>query len=79
MVNLVFGANAPLLTRVITDEINKEITARDGFRQRIGMEITDLSEEERLRFEAEQSAIAEKARIKVTIFTSFIILKIVQN
>lgn len=44
-----FGASAPKLTRLIIEELKQETDAREGRRERIEMEIDELTEEERER------------------------------
>lgn len=56
MVNMMFGADAPKLTRLITEELKKEQLAQDGqSTDRTPMEVTDLSDEERVRYDAAES------------------------
>ncbi|KAJ8961257.1 hypothetical protein NQ318_008941 [Aromia moschata] len=61
MVNLMFGANSPSLTRLILDELKKENMAVSGQQERsVMMEITDLTEEEQIRYDAEEAVKREK-------------------
>lgn len=67
MVNFMFGANAPKLTRLITEELRKEVEARQGRRERIQNEINELADEEKERMEIveqQQQAAREKERAK---------------
>ncbi|XP_063914657.1 uncharacterized protein LOC135131062 [Zophobas morio] len=63
MVNFMFGANAPKLTRLITDELKKEMDAREGRRDRVLYEINELADEEKERLE-ELDALTRQAREK---------------
>lgn len=69
MVNMMFGADAPKLTRLITEELKKEQLAQDGqSTDRTPMEVTDLSDEERVRYDAAESIqreIREKEERKI--------------
>lgn len=49
MVNLTFGANAPKLVKIITDELQRELEVREGAggREEV-MEVTDLADEEKV-------------------------------
>ncbi|KAJ8942898.1 hypothetical protein NQ314_009873 [Rhamnusium bicolor] len=64
MVNLLFGANVPKLTRILIEEIRKENMAHSGQKERdFMMEITDLTEEEQVRADAEEAIrLAAKAK-----------------
>lgn len=62
MVNLMFGANTPKLTRLIIDELQKEKEKVAGTPRVEEREITDLSDEEQVRVD-EELAIIEAARI----------------
>ncbi|XP_015836128.1 fibrous sheath CABYR-binding protein-like [Tribolium castaneum] len=67
MVNFMFGANAPKLTRLITEELRKENEARQGRRDRVQNEISDITEEERERLdvvERQRRAAKEKEEAK---------------
>ncbi|XP_044267394.1 tropomyosin-1, isoforms 33/34-like isoform X1 [Tribolium madens] len=67
MVNFMFGANAPKLTRLITEELRKENEARQGRRDRVQNEISEITEEERERLEVvenERRAAREKEEAK---------------
>ncbi|KAF7273098.1 hypothetical protein GWI33_014161 [Rhynchophorus ferrugineus] len=68
MVNLMFGADAPKLTRIITEELKKEQSAIKGeATDRVPMDITEMAEEERVRYDAAESIereIREKEEAK---------------
>uniref|UniRef100_A0A1B6CPK3 Thioredoxin domain-containing protein n=1 Tax=Clastoptera arizonana TaxID=38151 RepID=A0A1B6CPK3_9HEMI len=49
MVNLMFGANAPRLMKLIVQELDKEMKAIKGVAERGGIEFTELTEEEKKR------------------------------
>lgn len=59
MTNLMFGANAPKLTRLIIDELKREEAIREGIKTRHEMNILELAPEEQVRFEA-----LEKVRLE---------------
>ncbi|XP_074042871.1 uncharacterized protein [Leptinotarsa decemlineata] len=64
MVNLMFGANAPKLTRLIIEELNNEKLAASGEKKRDNiLEVTDMTDVEKARYEATES-VARKAREK---------------
>ena len=72
MVNLMFGANAPKLSKIITDELRNEIEANDNTIMRQYNKITDLSAEEQLRFEISERSRIENEKIeKVAEETTF--------
>ncbi|XP_050307499.1 uncharacterized protein LOC126744182 [Anthonomus grandis grandis] len=55
MVNLMFGADAPKLTRLILEELKKEQAQHDGqTTDRVLLEITDLASEEKVRYDAKE-------------------------
>ncbi|GJQ67182.1 hypothetical protein Trydic_g8092 [Trypoxylus dichotomus] len=70
MVNLMFGANAPKLTRLIIDELKREEAIREGLKTREEMDIMELAPEEQVRHEAfekerlEGEAIEKEAKLK---------------
>lgn len=56
MINLMFGADAPKLTRLILGELKKEQSAQAGQpTDRVLLEVTEMAEEEKVRFEAAES------------------------
>ncbi|ERL83801.1 hypothetical protein D910_01048 [Dendroctonus ponderosae] len=56
MINLMFGADAPKLTRLILDELKKEQSEQAGQpTDRMPLEITEMAEEEKVRFEVAES------------------------
>jgi len=56
MVNLMFGADAPKLTRLISDELKKEQAQQAGQpTDRNPLEVTELAPEEKVRFEVLES------------------------
>ncbi|RZC38575.1 uncharacterized protein BDFB_005350 [Asbolus verrucosus] len=59
MVNFMFGANAPKLTRLIIEELKKETDAREGRRERVLHDIEELTEEERERQEVIENQLRE--------------------
>lgn len=68
MVNLMFGADAPKLTKLISDELKKEQAQQAGQpTDRNPLEVTELAPEEEVRFEALESK--EKEIKLVTHFT----------
>ncbi|XP_060518187.1 uncharacterized protein LOC132696984 isoform X3 [Cylas formicarius] len=64
MVNLMFGADAPKLTRLIVEELKKEQLTLDGkTTDRTPIDITELAEEEKIRYDAAE-AIRREAKEK---------------
>lgn len=64
MVNLMFGADAPKLTRLLIEELKLETLTSTGDQERpTKMEITDLADEEQTRHEAAEN-IAKAAKEK---------------
>lgn len=56
MVNLMFGADAPKLGRLILEELKKEQAQKDGqATNRVPLEVTELAEEEQVRHDAAES------------------------
>lgn len=49
-----FGANAPKLTKLITDELKREEGVREGTKVRHEMDLLELSPEEQVRFETSE-------------------------
>lgn len=64
MTNLMFGANAPKLTRLIIDELKKEESIREGARSRIELCLTELAPEEQVRFEASEKERLENEEVE---------------
>ncbi|KAI4466124.1 nme/nm23 family member 8 [Holotrichia oblita] len=64
MINLMFGANAPKLTRLIIDELKKEEAIREGTRTRHEMDLMELAPEEQVRFEATEKERLESEEIE---------------
>uniref|UniRef100_A0A1B6F5V9 Thioredoxin domain-containing protein n=2 Tax=Cuerna arida TaxID=1464854 RepID=A0A1B6F5V9_9HEMI len=63
MVNLMFGANAPRLMRMITQELEKETKVLAGQRERQGIPFSELTQEEKNRMEEiKRKEEAEKER-----------------
>ncbi|KAJ8920579.1 hypothetical protein NQ315_004718 [Exocentrus adspersus] len=62
LVNLMFGADAPKLTRLVTAELKLQSLAISGEQPRpVELGLTELAEEEQIRFEAAES-VARAAR-----------------
>lgn len=60
-----FGANAPKLTRMITDEIKKENEVQAGTTERRDMrEIDEYADEEQERYDVENAIVAVARRIE---------------
>ncbi|XP_049779193.1 thioredoxin domain-containing protein 3 homolog, partial [Schistocerca cancellata] len=54
LVNLMFGANAPRLSRLIVEELENESKVLRGERERAALPFDELTEEERIRHEAQE-------------------------
>ncbi|XP_066156103.1 uncharacterized protein [Euwallacea fornicatus] len=56
MVNLMFGANSPKLTRLVIEELKKEKAESEGqTTDRTPLEITEMADDEKVRYEAIES------------------------
>lgn len=64
MVNLMFGANAPKLTRLILEELKKETESVAGTPRTETKEINEYAEEEQARYDVIWAAEAESRRIE---------------
>lgn len=67
MINLMFGANAPKLTRLITEELKREQAIREGLKTRQEMDIMELAPEEQVRHEALEKERLESEAIELEV------------
>lgn len=65
MANLMFGANAPKLVRLIIAELQNEAEAKNGNRERTFIEISELAPDEQVRYDAAKNLEDEAMRIEV--------------